>query len=267
MKGSSGGVPAVDQVARILAFLARAPGGRARLKDVCEGTGMHRSRVYSILSTLQRYGLVHKDPHSKTYRLGPGLIYLGRKAEEVLDVSEASLPFLRKLARETSSTAFLGIISGNYIFVAEKCDGSSPMGITIEKGRRFPLAMGAHGKSILSFLPKEERERILKEGKAYLHGPFPNSLNPVRLEREIKDCRNTGYSIDPGDIHPGICAVSSPIFDFAGSVVGAVVVVGTFPEGLAYVYGPKVREAAESISKALGYTKESPKEVCYGQNS
>ncbi len=245
-------VPSVEQAAKIILFLSSVPGGKAKLKDICNALGMHRSKAYSILSTLQKFGFVFKDRHFKLYRLGPGLIHLGRKAEEVLDLSEVSLPHLKKLSDETLATSFLGLLSGRYIFVVEKCDGPSPLGITIEKGKRFPVLMGAHGKVILAFFPDEERKKLMKSEKLYLHGS-PENFDPERLKKEISEARRLGYAVDPGDLHPGIKAVSSPVFNRFGGVLGVVVAVGTFGEEEFFEIGSRVREAAGTISKLLGY--------------
>ena len=44
--------------------------------------------------------------------------------------------------------------------------------------------------------------------------------------------------------------------DGNGSVVGCVIVVGTFPEKKIASFGPAVADAAEEISKALGFDGE-----------
>ncbi len=246
-------VPAVDQAIRILGYLARVPGGKAKLKDICQAVGIHKSKGYSILNTLQRYGLVHRDP-LKFYHLGPGLMYLGRKASEVMDISRISLPFLENLSRETGTLSFVGLISGNYLFVVEKVDGSSLVGITVEKGKRFPLLMGAHGKAILTFSQKDERERMLKEFDVYIHDP-KGGIDKERFSREMEEVKRCGYAKDLGEMHPGINALSSPIFDFTGGIVGAVVLLGTFGEELVEDFGKKVLEASQGISKSLGYNQ------------
>ena len=246
-------VPAVDQAVRILGYLARVPGGKAKLKDICQAVGIHKSKGYSILNTLQRYGLVHRDP-LKFYHLGPGLIYLGKKAYEVMDISRVSLPFLENLSKETGTLSFVGLISGNYLFVVEKVDGSSLIGITVEKGRRFPLLMGAHGKAILAFSSEEERKRMLKELDVYIHDPN-GGIDMERFPRELEEIKRCGYAKDLGEMHPGISALSSPIFDFTGVVVGAVVILGTFGEELVEEFGRKVSEASQEISRSLGYNQ------------
>ena len=80
------------------------------LTDICKNVGIHKSKGYSILNTLQKYGLVHKDQLGKTYSLGFGLISLSRRVLDNLNYEEIAGPYLEKLAKQTHSTALLGII-------------------------------------------------------------------------------------------------------------------------------------------------------------
>ncbi len=87
-----------------------------------------------------------------------------------MDFREAVAPILQELARETNSTAFLGLVSDNHVFVVAKDEGTQDIGVTIRLGHRFPLAWGAHGKAIMAFLPDIEREKVLSDAKLYFHG-------------------------------------------------------------------------------------------------
>jgi len=67
-------VPAVDQAIRVLLCLSRNGNHSLSLTDICREVGIHRSKAYSILNTLQAYGLVKKNPNRQGYILGPGIL-------------------------------------------------------------------------------------------------------------------------------------------------------------------------------------------------
>ena len=157
----SGIVPAVEEASRILITLARNNSGKMTLTQIRKEVGIHNSKAFSILNTLQKFGFVQKDPVTKTYSLGMGLIFLSQKVLDTLDLREAASPFLSRLSSGTNSTAFLGLISGNYVYVAAKDEGSQAVAVTFRIGQRFPLFWGTHGKAILAFLSEEERSEIL----------------------------------------------------------------------------------------------------------
>ena len=208
----TGVVPAVDQASRILICLARNPSFKMNLTDICRSVAIHKSKGYSILKTLQRYGFVHKDALGKTYSLGFGLISLSRKVLERLDYESIAGPHLKKLADQTHSTALLGIIDDMNVFVVAKQEADQAIGVTTRIGHRFSISHGAHGKAIVSFLPKHDQERILQQGRLFFHGTA-EKLDRKRLKDEIRQCSQKGYAVDIGELNPGINVIASPLFD------------------------------------------------------
>ncbi|MBI5571174.1 MAG: IclR family transcriptional regulator [Desulfomonile tiedjei] len=251
-------VPAVEQASRILLALAEGQPSKTTLTDICNSVGIHKSKGYAILNTLQHFAFVQRSPDSKTYSLGPGLLFLASKVLDNLDVREVAAPLLRELSRETNSTAFLGLISENHVFVVAKDEGSRDIGVTIRLGHRFPLTWGAHGKAIVAFLPEAERKHLLGSAKLYFHGSS-SKFDRHRLDREIAECRRSGFAVDLGDMQIGIHGVASAVKGPSGKVIGALAVIGTFPQDLAPRYGAKVTKAAQGFSQMVGGTHVASK--------
>jgi len=247
----TGVVPAVDQASRLLICLARNPSFKMNLTDICKNVGIHKSKGYSILNTLQRYGLVHKDTLGKTYSLGFGLISLSRKVLDNLNYEAIAGSYLKKLADQTHSTALLGIIDNTNVFVAAKQEADQTVGVTTRIGHRFSITHGAHGKAIVSFLAEDEKEKILRHNKLFFHGSA-SRFDRERLDGEIKRCRQDGYAIDMGELNPGINVIASPLFDSQGSLIGSMFIMGTFFESHIREYGAKVTEIAKQFSNMLG---------------
>jgi DNA-binding IclR family transcriptional regulator len=247
----TGVVPAVDQASRILICLARNPSFKMNLTDICKNVGIHKSKGYSILNTLQQYGLVHKDPLGKTYSLGFGLISLSRKVLDNLNYEAIAGPYLKKLAEQTHSTALLGIIDNANFFIVAKQEADQTVGVTTRIGHRFSITHGAHGKTIVSFLPDADREKILHHDKLFFHGNA-SRLNRERLDGEIKRCRQDGYAVDMGELNSGINVIASPLFDSQGSLFGSMFIMGTFSESHIREYAAIVTKIAKQFSDMLG---------------
>jgi DNA-binding IclR family transcriptional regulator len=244
-------VPAVDQASRILLTLAQNQSGKMSLTEICGEVSIHKSKGYSILNTLQQFAFVQRSSDSKTYSLGPGLLFLSSKVLNNMDFREVVAPVLRELALRTKSTAFLGLISGSHVFVVTKDEGNQDIGVTIRLGHRFPLTWGAHGKSIMTFLPGAKRKDILASSKPYFHGT-PSSFDASRLEQEMAQCRKTGYAMDLGEMKMGVHAVASPVFGPGEKLIGSLAIVGTFTRDLATSYGADVAAAAKKFSESVG---------------
>ncbi len=246
-------VPALEEASRVLITLARNNAGKMTLTQIRREVGIHNSKAFSILNTLQKFGFVQKDPLTKTYSLGMGLIFLSQKVLDTLDLREVASPFLGRLSSGTNSTAFLGLISGNYVYVVAKDEGSQTVAVTFRIGQRFPLFWGTHGKAILAFLPEGERKQILASGRL----SFRSQGEPIDsrdLEKELILCRKSGYAVDLDETKIGIRSVAAPVFGPTSRMIGAFVVIGTFPGELADDFGRRVAKEAQFFSQSLeGY--------------
>ncbi|MBW2115021.1 MAG: helix-turn-helix domain-containing protein, partial [Deltaproteobacteria bacterium] len=206
-------VPAVEQASRVLICLGRSPKFKMTLTEICNQVGIHKSKGYSILNTLKQFGLVEKDPQTKTYSLGVGLVFLARNVLDNLDLRDIVEPYLESLANETFSTALFGLISAEQVFIIAKHEVDHNVGVTIRLGHRFHITSGAHGKAIVAFMPDEKREKILKRDKLYFYGDA-SAMDTKRLRKELLECRRSGFAQDKGGLQPGINAVSAPVLAF-----------------------------------------------------
>lgn len=244
-------VPSVEQASRILICLGKGSKPRLTLTEICRDVDIHKSKGYSILNTLNQFGFVEKDLQTKTYSLGPGLLFLSRNILDNLDLRVIVTPFLEKLATETNSTALFGLVSADQVFIIAKHEGNQDIGVTIRLGHRFHITSGAHGKAIVAFMPLVDRKRILARKNLYFYGDI-SRINREQLRNELAECRDLGFAQDIGKMHPGINAVSAPVLGPHGKIVGCIILVGTFSKSLIEKYGLKVSNIVKRISYKLG---------------
>jgi DNA-binding IclR family transcriptional regulator len=247
----TGMVPAVDQAARILLSLARNNSLKMNLTDICKSVGIHKSKGYSILNTLQKFGFVQKDPAGKTYSLGLGLISLSRRVLDNLNYGDLAGPFLEELAGKTDCTALFGLINNGNVFVVARQEAHMNISVTVRLGHRFSITHGAHGKAIVAFLPVGERKKILNHKKLFFHGDAAK-FDPERLEAELAQCIETGFAFDMGELNVGINVIASPVFDSQGRLIGSMFIMGTFPESRIREHGSMVAGTARAFSRSLG---------------
>jgi DNA-binding IclR family transcriptional regulator len=245
-------VPAVEQASRVLLCLGESPNFKMRLTEICNQVGIHKSKGHSILNTLKQFGFVEKDTQTKTYSLGPALIFLSRHVLDNLHYPEIVAPFLDDLAKETNGTALFGLIYGEHLLVVGKSEGNQNIGFTIRLGHRFHITLGAHGKAIVAFMPEADREKILTKKRVYFYGLDISRLNMKRLKEELIKCRQLGYAQDIGEVTQGVNFVSAPVFGVQEKIIGCIILIGTFSESLIERYGPKTGDVAKRISYKLG---------------
>jgi DNA-binding IclR family transcriptional regulator len=244
-------VPAVDQASRILLCLAATASPRLTLTEICSQVGVHKSRAFSVLHTLEGFGFVQKNTDGRGYSLGPGLIALSRKVIDNLSAPRLAEPILASLAEQTGSSAFLGLLTHQSLFVVAKHEGLGDIGITIRLGHRYPLTHGAHGKAIVAFMEDSQKETLLKSKDLYFHGA-PSQFDRKRLKNELERCREVGYAEDLGEQRRGLNAIAAPVRGPSGSVIGAIFVLGLFAIDAAEQFGQLVAEGGKALSRLMG---------------
>ena len=244
-------VPAVEQASRVLFCLAGAGSPHMSLIEICAQVSIHKSKAFSILETLQRFGLVQRNPNGKGYSLGPGLVSLSRKVLDDLSPPRLAQPILEELARKACSTAVLGLIVDRNVFVAAKHEGEGNIGVTMRVGHRLPLTYGAHGKAIVAFLPRKERDHLLKDHDLYFHGN-PAKLDRARLRKELSQCRREGFAEDLGEVNRGLNVIAAPVLGPNRAPIGYIEIFVLFSAKAAHRFGPLVAEAGKMLSRQLG---------------
>jgi IclR family transcriptional regulator, KDG regulon repressor len=246
MTQAAGGRSAAARILAILeAFSHERPDMTVR--DFHERTGIPESTLFRLLRLLTQRGLVSHD--SSTGRYAPGLktIELGDIAARQLRIVEIVQPVLDDLQRATHLTANFSVWRGNSRVCVAKADSTLHLRDVVNVGDSYPIWLGAAGKAILAFLPDSLRLSIVSD--AYADPPQRDSLI-ARLE-QVREAR---LAVTEGERVPGMAAVSAPVFDRMGRVLGSVTVSGP-----AYQMRPAqdrhaevVRVAARRLSEALG---------------
>jgi DNA-binding IclR family transcriptional regulator len=244
-------VPAVEQASRVLFCLAGAGASHMSLTEICAQVGIHKSKAFSILETLQRFGLVQRNTDGKGYSLGPGLVSLSRKVLDNLSPPRLAQPILEELAGKAGSTAVLGLIVDRNVFVAAKHEGEGNMGVTMRIGNRMPLTYGAHGKAIAAFLPMKEQNRLLQGSNLHFHGDQAR-LDRTRLKKELTLCRRDGFAEDLGESNRGLNVVAAPVLGPDRVPIGFIEIFVLFSAEAAHRFGPLVAKAGKTLSRQLG---------------
>ena len=244
-------VPAVEQATQILKYLSSSPGFKTYLKDICSVVGIHNSKGYAILNTLQKAGYVNRDPHTKLYSLGFTLISLGSKSLESIHFRETARPFLQELAEETHCTALFAVIAADQLVVIGREDSSVDVGVTLRLGATAPLTYSAPGKAIAAFLPKHEQNQLLAQDNLFFHGKAFD-LDRKKLERELRDCLRNGYATAPAKRSPSVTILASPVLGQEGYPMGVLFIIGIFPRTTIESYGEKLAGAARRLSTSFG---------------
>jgi len=220
------------------------------------GTLLNTTRVtvYPTLNTLLARGYLDRDDQGR-YILGMKLVERSGEKLAHLDVRQVAQGPLRELARRLGANAHLATLHGNEVLYLEREEGRPTVTLREVVGRRVSPHCTALGKSLLAFLPDEDRARIAQSLDYVQH--TPNTITQAEgFVAELDLVRRRGYALEVEEFRLGSACISAPVRGLDGRVVAAVSVsmaVEDLPGRNPDERVASILDAASAISRALGH--------------
>ena len=208
------GIQVIARAARVLRALEGEQAGLS-LGQIAQRVGLARSTVQRIVESLSAEQFVIAAGPSAGVRLGPALLRLASSASA--EIHRFTRPIMVELSRALGETVDLSVLKGASAVFIDQVPGSQRLRAVSAVGEVFPLHCTANGKALLSLLPVERRERLLR---GTLARNTPNTL--VRASAVLGDvaaCRARGYALDEEEHTEGISAVGVAFVDPLGRPV------------------------------------------------
>lgn len=216
------------------------------VSDLSRRLGISKSTIFGIAQAMTDLGALRQDPVTKKFRLGPTLVKLGNQALSGVNMQAVAKPFMMELSQKYHETIFLGTFDEHQgITIVDKADSPSDLKISAPVGARIPLFAGAAGKIFMSRLREPQLQALLNEKKIPRFTKKTITEIPDYLQ-ELEKVRERGYATDFEEYLRGVNAISVPLIDPWGRLVGAIWMVG-FSHSFA---GEKLEQAVASTLKA-----------------
>ncbi|MDG4787823.1 IclR family transcriptional regulator [Micromonospora sp. WMMD1102] len=250
-----------QSIQRAIDLIRRSAEQPLSLTEAAEVLEVHKSTALRILQTLEAARFVRKTG-TGTYVFGNGLIELSELALGSMDLRQFATTHLRRLQRQTGHTVHLAQLTGTEIIYIDKVDSPAFDAVQLPSriGRAVSIYASAVGKVILAYLPRQERDRILSQ-VAFEQHTNTTFADRDRLEAELADIAERGWSTDNGEHDAYVMCVAAPIRDSRGRAtaalsITAIEVIATLEQLKGNL--PNLLETAAQISKELGYTPAPP---------
>jgi len=248
-------VGVVMKVLKILELLHGNPSG-LQLKQIAKETAINKSTAYRFLAHLQSEGYLFRDD-AGAYVIGPKLSRMGSGTNFEESLRKMSRPILQKLWSATGETVNLAVLDGQHILYVDVIESSHTFRFASEVGAHRPLHCTALGKAIMAQLPEEDASELL--ASLTLDRQTPRTLVQLpKIKKELAKTRIQGYALDDEEAVMGARCIAAPIFDANAKVIGGVSVSGPLTRITAEkvtIFAAMAKEAANSISRRLGYQK------------
>ncbi|WP_242107183.1 IclR family transcriptional regulator [Luteimonas aquatica] len=197
--------PALDKGLDILELLARASGPKS-MGDISEGIGRSRNEIFRMLQVLEERGYLTKAPGEAGYVLTNRLFMLGMQQPQVQNVTEISLPVMRRLADEIRQPCHLVAPSETEIVVIAQIDVPSDLGLVVRPGHRRPLTHSASGLVLFAFQHEDVQAQWLK-----MLGQADAAHDRAAFLEAAREVRKQGYAMQASEAVVGVVDLTAPI--------------------------------------------------------
>jgi len=236
----------------LLELVAHGDGPQS-LDELTQLSGLPKPSVHRILGTLQRGGLVQREPASRRYCIGARLSKLALEIMMRSPQRARRHAVLQQLVAEVGETCNLTMLDGNEVLYLDRVETTSAVRVHLAAGSRVPLHCTASGKLFLSQLSERQAATLLGPGP-YRRYTDKTIVEPEALQKELRRIRSEGIGTDVGEFLEGSVALSVPVTDADGRVCATVAVHGPAPRmslrrGIEFL--PALRRAARAIGETM----------------
>jgi len=216
-------VPVVQSTFRILNELSRS--GPLKLSDLVHRTGIAKSSVFRILTTLHKLGYVARDNRQRMYYLSRGLFGLISEGSDSEALKRAAIPHMLRLRDAIGETVNLGRLELNKVAYVEVIPSEYALRLCERPGAVIHAHASALGKAILAFSPPELVRTLVSDHNLPSLTPM-TTTDPVLFLRELEVVKERGYAIDREETATGATCIGAPILDLQGSAIAALSISG-----------------------------------------
>lgn len=239
-KKEGGGVQSVDR-ALLLLKLVCEHSGPVSIGELCASTGLNRTTVWRLLSTLEKNHFIDRDPGTKDYDLGIAATTLCVEPQRrYAPLIRCAMPEMRPLMAQAQESVLLSVPHPAGTLVISQINPSQSIRLRDYDNLVTPLQNTSNGKVMLAGFSPVQLEQYLSSQPAA--GGADGPWDPQAFRREIEETARRGYGIVVGEFDRQENGISAPI-RYGGSIIGFL--------GLGGPCSRFTRERMERISAPL----------------
>lgn len=247
-------VKSVVRVLDILEYLARSD-RELTLTEIANVLNLPKSSTYLLLQTLAGRGYLEASSSSGPYQLGLQVMELAGAYTRKAGLLQKFPAVARSVVAACEETVQLAVLSGVEVVYLGKEDGTKPVRLVSDIGKRLPAHATALGKVMLASLSDTELDaRFSKHLFVQMTSKTISSLDS--LKKELSLVRANGYAIDDEEAVEGLQCFAAPVRDSRAKVVAAISVAvpkNRVGDGDSIDYVDLIQQAANELSRRIGY--------------
>ena len=209
----------VSKCVDVMDSLANSPDPMT-FTEIFKATGFNKSSAHRIIGILIGEELIHLDPVTKCYDLGPRPMRWARSVWQKTDLKQITDADLIGLRDKTGLNVAASISTGDAIMFIRTFDVSS-VRYAAKIGELAPLHATAAGKVFLAHA--EDRSNCGLPNGYELEKLTEHTITNRRvLKRDLKNVRQRGYAICDREEFLQISGIAAPVFDYQSNVIASI---------------------------------------------
>lgn len=214
-------VPAIDRMCLILDLLTET-NYPLTSAEISENLGLPRSSTHNLLQSLLAKNIVFKDRDNR-FHLGSYLLYWAGKYEQQHSFIDVFHELIADHPILLQNTVTLSKMDGKEVVFLACHESPAPLGFTFRSGVRVPATFAATGKAMLAAY---DDQTVLQMFDNEMPEPFTTrSVDTMtKLIAELEQVRQTGISLDDGQLREGMYCLGTCISDADGQPIAGMAV-------------------------------------------
>jgi DNA-binding IclR family transcriptional regulator len=247
--------PPVQRAVRLIRHVAEG-NPVLNMSETAKTLKINRTTLLRLLHTLEVEGFVERRPGGAGFQVGLSFLELGARALFSQDLVQVVVPVLTRLAETLQLSAHLGVLDGTDILYLVRRTPNTPLASNIRVGSRLPAHATTMGRMLLAYMPAIEIDKLYA-GKELKRFSEHTATTLAALHAKVEQDRGAGIAWSDAHFESGISSAAVPVFDFAGTPLGAINVSGPVnafaDKARRAVIGAELRSAGVEISRRLGW--------------
>lgn len=203
-RGGSAGISAVLDVLDVL-----DRGGPSTLSQLARETGITKSTLHRVCSTMEGRGWIARNVDSGQLELGPRIAALAR-ATPTSPLTAGFRAVAARLVARHNETTCLAVLDGRETVFVAKEETSHPVRLVTAVGSRLPAFASASGRVMLADLPEAEVAGLYAGRE--LETPTGRRLDGIdELLAILRQTRRRGYGENVDETAFGLYCMAAPL--------------------------------------------------------
>jgi len=215
------GKSVLERAFAIIRLLAESSADGLRITEISKSVGLTQGTVHRTLQSLIDQSVVEQDINSRRYRLSIDFFSMAARAGNPMNLRDVCRPSLIRLCASLGDTVFLLVRNGFDAVCLDRAEGPVPIrSFTGDIGGRVALGIGQGSLSILSFLPEQELDEVIRNNLPRIKEV--SRFDEVYIRLEVERVRQLGYAHRTSGLLEGMAGVAVPLRDQTGRAYAAL---------------------------------------------